>query len=122
MTKLYAQTLLKEDPSAARLTLDSLLADTANYAVDEDEMNDMGYALMESRNIYELPEAPHPQAALEVFKTNTQLFPQSWNAWDSYGEVLRKQGHTQESITAYERSLFLNGGNEGAKKALAEMR
>jgi CubicO group peptidase (beta-lactamase class C family) len=122
VTKLYAQTLLKEDPSAARLTLDSLLADTANYAVDEDEMNDMGYALMESSNIYELPEAPHPQAALEVFKTNTQLFPQSWNAWDSYGEVLRKQGHTQESITAYERSLVLNGGNEGAKKALAEMR
>jgi CubicO group peptidase (beta-lactamase class C family) len=121
VTKLYAQALLKEDPTAAKRTLDSLLSDTSNYAVDEDDMNEMGYALMESSNIYEVPEAPHPQAALEVLKTNTQLFPQSWNACDSYGEVLRKQGHTQESIAAYERSLSLNSKNEDAKKALAEM-
>jgi Tetratricopeptide repeat len=122
VTKFYAQALLKEDPTTAKRTLDSLLADTADYAVDEDEMNDMGYALMESSNIYELPEVPHPQAALEVLKTNTELFPQSWNAWDSYGEGLRKAGRPQESIAAYERSLALNAGNESAKKALAEMR
>jgi CubicO group peptidase (beta-lactamase class C family) len=121
VAKLYAQALVANDSAAAQITLDTARTNTSDYAVDEEEMNDMGYALIESKNDYGVPEELHLEAALEIFKTNTEFFPQSWNAWDSYGEVLRKAGRTQDSIMAYRKSLNLNSENDGAKKALAEM-
>lgn len=121
LATVYVQALIKHGPVPSQRTLQSMLAKTSEYAVDENEMNDMAYALMESTNDYGVPEEPRLDDALEVFKTNTQLFPQSWNVWDSYGETLRKTGHIQEAIVAYARSLVLNAENEGAKKALAEL-
>ncbi len=45
--------------------------------------------------------------AVEVFKTNLKLFPTSWNAYDSYGEILRKLGRKVESDKMYRKSLKL---------------
>jgi tetratricopeptide (TPR) repeat protein len=82
----------------------------------------LGYDLMEGSNPYHFPEEHHLAEALEVFRTNTELFPRSWNAYDSYGEALRKAGRVGEAIRIYERSLELNPGNEGGRKALLEMK
>jgi len=56
-----------------------------------------------------------------VFHTNVELFPKSWNAWDSYGEALRKANRIPESLEAYHHSLALNPNSDGAKKAIREM-
>ncbi len=39
--------------------------------------------------------------ALEIFKLNVYLFPNSWNAYDSYGEVLLKDNNKEEAIKMY---------------------
>ena len=119
--RLYAQALLRDGPEAARNTLQALRANTTDDEFDEDEMNSIGYDLMGGDNVYHLPEEHHLTEALEVFRTNTQFFPQSWNVYDSYGEALRKAGRTDEAIQMYERSLQLNGSNKSASKALSEM-
>jgi len=119
--KLYTRALLRDGPDPDRHTLQALRTNTTDYEFDEDEMNSIGYDLMGGGNVYHLPEEHHLNEALEVFRTNTEFFPQSWNVYDSYGEALRKAGRTDEASQMYERSLQLNGSNENAKKVLAEM-
>lgn len=118
---LYVQALLKEGPDQARRTMEELRTKTSDYVLDEDEMNSLGYDLMGDNNTYHLPEEHHLTEALETFRMNAELFPQSWNVFDSYGEALRKAGRTEEAVKMYKRSLELNGKNEGARKALSDM-
>jgi tetratricopeptide (TPR) repeat protein len=56
--------------------------------------------------------------AIEVFKTNLGLFPDSWNSYDSYGEALLKVGKKEDAIKMYQRSIELNPKNEAGKKVL----
>jgi len=119
--RLYVQTLLKDGPDAAHQLLPTLHKEAGTSELSEDEMNSMGYELMGSSNYYHLPDDIHLDAAIDVLHTNTVLFPQSWNVWDSYGEALRKNNHIPKSLDAYRRSLMLNPDSESAKRAIAEM-
>lgn len=56
--------------------------------------------------------------ALEIFKLNVHLFPQSWNAYDSYGEALLKSDRKAEAIAMYKKSVALNPANDNGKKVL----
>jgi CubicO group peptidase (beta-lactamase class C family) len=58
------------------------------------------------------------EAALELFKLNTELFPESANCWDSLGEALKVRGDLQAAKTAYARALELDPGMETAQEAL----
>lgn len=78
------------------------------FQPNEGELNDWGYRLM----------APHLHKALEIFKLNISLYPESWNVYDSYGEALLKNGQRDEAIKAYTRSVTLNPKNTGGKKVL----
>ncbi len=60
-------------------------------------------------------------AAEAVFKANTLFFPSSWNTYDSYGEVLLKNGKKQEAIKMYRKSIELNPGNENGIKVLKQV-
>ena len=53
--------------------------------------------------------------------TNVDLFPLSWNSYDSYGEILLKTGKKEEAIKMYQKSIELNPNNEGGKKILKEL-
>jgi CubicO group peptidase (beta-lactamase class C family)/Flp pilus assembly protein TadD len=79
----------------------------------EHEINRMGYAVM--REI-------KAEWALELFKFNTRIFPESWNAWDSLGEAHFNLGHKEEAIRAYQKSLELNPDNEAAKRMIARIK
>jgi tetratricopeptide (TPR) repeat protein len=118
----YAAALQKGDAAAARAALDTLVAAGSSSSLDEEEINAMGYDLMADANVYEVPQQAHPEAAVAMLELNTLLFPQSWNAWDSFSEALRKAGRIRDAIAAYEKSLALNPGNDSAKKALSDMR
>lgn len=75
----------------------------------EMEINQFGYELF-NRN--------KRDEALAIFKLNTELYPQSYNTFDSYGECLMSAGKRRAAIKAYKKSLQLNPGNEHAKRAL----
>ncbi len=109
----YAKVLVNEGIDQAALTLNALMADTANYYMNELAMNSLGYDLHFKGNFER-----HNDYALEVMKINILLY-RSANAFDSYGDVLMFTGKKKEAIRAYQRSLMLNPNNTNAKKNLA---
>lgn len=83
-----------------------------NYVITEREMNRLGYQLIRQNK---------KDAAISVFKTTTQIFPESWNAFDSYAEALLANGQKEDAIKMYQKSIELNPNNENGKKILQEI-
>lgn len=89
---------------------------TVNYHPQDPKdfiLNDLGYAY--------LYEANDMKKAVEIFKLNTELFPDIANCWDSYGEALAKLGNKEQAIKAYKKALNMSPNLESAKMALLEL-
>lgn len=85
----------------------------AGTHVSESQLNGLGYRyLMKNK----LPEA------LAVLQWNVELFPESGNVYDSYGEALLKDGQRDAAKQNYEMSLKLDPMNKNAEKILAEIK
>ncbi len=83
----------------------------SEYDISEDGINSFGYNLMEqSKN----------KEALKIFKLNTELYPDRFNTWDSYGECLLILGEKEEGIKAYKKSLKLNPKNKNAETIIQQ--
>jgi hypothetical protein len=63
----------------------------------------------------------HQLLALEVFKLNTLLFPESFNTYDSYGDGLSESGKKTEAIMMYRHSIVLNPNNAEGKDKLKKL-
>ena len=113
---------MKQGENRARSELNKLKNDTLNYYLDEQEINSLGYAFLGNSNPYNLPESHMYSEALTTLKLNVELFPTSWNAYDSYGEVLLATGRKQQAALMYEKSVQLNPNNKGGAKALEELK
>jgi CubicO group peptidase (beta-lactamase class C family) len=85
------------------------IKDSTGYYLNENEMNQTGYQLLQTGKVKE---------AAAIFKLNTQAFPKSSNVYDSYGEALMALGNKTEALENYKKSVKLNPGNEGAIKIL----
>ncbi len=86
-----------------------LREDGSDIYFDEASFNRIGYYLMNSGKISE---------AIEVFKLNVELFPGSFNVYDSLGEAYMKSGDNKNAIKNYQKSLELNPENNNAKEML----
>ncbi|MBK7094308.1 MAG: hypothetical protein IPH57_04340 [Saprospiraceae bacterium] len=80
-----------------------------DYNISEIAINTLGYKLIEERKIKE---------ALEFFNINTELYPNSANVFDSYGECLLLAGKEKEGLAAYKKSLELDPKNVNAENIL----
>jgi tetratricopeptide (TPR) repeat protein len=60
--------------------------------------------------------------AIEVFKLNIKLHPDSWNTYDSMGEAYAIAGNKALAIENYETSIKMNSKNESGKTALAKLK
>lgn len=105
----FGATLLQSGSESAVLRFNEMKKDSANYYLDEKEMNLLGYEFL--FNDYK-PES------LEVFKLNVFLFPDSFNAYDSYAESLAASGKRAEAVLMYKKAISLNPNSEGSRKAL----
>ncbi len=65
----------------------------------EVEMNAYGYQLLNQGD---------KEKALVAFKSNTEKYPDSANAWDSLGEGYALSGDEKNAIKAFKKSLSLN--------------
>lgn len=83
----------------------------SEYNISEDAINNFGYSLL-NRNKNE--------EALKIFKLNTELYPNGFNTYDSYGECLMALGKKKEAIKAYQKSLVLNPENDNARRIISE--
>jgi len=83
------------------------------YDFDEEYvLNSVGYILLGKRRFDD---------AIAVFTYNTELFPQSGNAFDSLGEAYYNKGDKANALLNYKRSLELDPSNETAKMVIAEL-
>jgi len=60
--------------------------------------------------------------AIEIFRITVELFPESWNAYESLGEAYMKAGNKELAIENYEKSLELNPQNTNAVEQLKKLR
>jgi 3-oxoadipate enol-lactonase len=74
-----------------------------------------------NQRAYELLQAGRKDDALSLFKLNVEVFPSSWNAYDSLGEAYAAQGQKALAVQAYKKSLELNPKNENGRGALKRL-
>ena len=77
-------------------------------------LNTLGYAYLYG--------AEDPDKAVEIFRLNTELFPEIANCWDSYGEALRQKGDNAAARKAYSKALEIQPELESARTALNELK
>lgn len=82
------------------------------YNFSEGQLNQLGYHYLGNGKV---------DYAAAIFKLNIELFPKSSNVYDSYGEVLLKQGDKENAIINYKKSLELNPANQAAMGVLKEL-
>lgn len=116
LIRKFAQALQSQGIDQALCTLLALRTDTLHYSFSEDDMNELGLQLL-----YAAKFEGHIELALQVLRLNILLYPSGFNTYDSYGEALAYTGKKQEAIFMYKRSIELNPGNEGGKRALKEL-
>ncbi len=99
---------------AAQKALKKLLArrDKDGPVFDEADFNALGYKLMQENKL---------EAAVYMFEKGAELYPDSWNAFDSLGECLAKAGKKERAIESYRRSLELNPGNANGRAAMQQL-
>jgi tetratricopeptide (TPR) repeat protein len=85
----------------------------ANGHAAEIDLNTAGYDLLFSKKVKE---------AIEVFKLNVKIHPESWNVYDSLGEAYAAAGDKKEAIANYEKSIQLNPNNDSGKATLAKLK
>jgi len=97
---------------AAQTRIIELSSDTAYYFA-EVEFNQLGYKVLQDGRTDD---------AIRIFLWNTELYPNSANAFDSLGEAYVKIGDKASAIKQYEKVLELDPENENAKKMLEQLR
>lgn len=114
LTELLRRTIDEQGVPAAEKQLNELqVGKFASVAVDEGKLNQLGYHYLQSGKI--------PEAVL-VLQWYVNLFPNSGNSYDSYGEALVAKGDRDGAIAAYEKSLALDPKNRNAATMLAEIK
>ena len=79
---------------------------------DEADFNVLGYKLLQENKL---------DSAIFVFEKNVRLYPDSWNAWDSLGEIAAKAGRKEQAIASYRKSLELNPKNKNGQAMLKRL-
>ena len=82
------------------------------FAAIESTINELGYQLLSIEKYNE---------AIKLFSLNVEMYPDSWNTYDSLAEVFMKAGKKQEAIENYKKSIELNPNNEYGKRMLKEL-
>jgi len=100
----------------AKKGVESILREKEKYLKEfrsiEDHLNRIGYYKLRENKIND---------ALIIFELNVNLFPDSYNVYDSYGEALLVNGDKDAAIMNYKKSLELNHKNNNAKEMLKRL-
>jgi predicted alpha/beta superfamily hydrolase len=84
----------------------------AAFLPPESIINNFGYLFMQS----------DVNKAIEFFQLNIDMYPDSYNVYDSMGEAWMNKGDYKKAIGYYEKSVALNPNNEGAKDMIKKMK
>jgi tetratricopeptide (TPR) repeat protein len=114
LVEQLTEALDANDTALAAKRFREFVKDPANaYLNVESAMNSFGYKLMGMKRL---------DQAVEIFKLNTEAYPQSSNVWDSLGEAYMNKGSRELAIKNYEKSLELDPSNGNAVQMLKRLR
>jgi CubicO group peptidase (beta-lactamase class C family) len=82
------------------------------YDFGENQLNTIGYQLLTGGRVAD---------AVDIFKLNVELFPDSFNPHDSLGEAYMQADDKESAIRCYAQSLVLNPGNTNAITMLQKL-
>ena len=85
-----------------------------DFALKENEVNSWGYWLILAYGKI--------KEAIEVFKLNVELYPESANVYDSLGEAYMRNGDKELAIENYQKSVELNPQNTNAIAMLKKLK
>jgi tetratricopeptide (TPR) repeat protein len=106
--------ILEGDEDGFKFAAEGLMSlDRTKKVGLERKLNIMGYRML---------EAELTDEALRVFQLNMDLFPESFNVYDSYAEALFLNGDTLSAVSNYEKSLVLNPDNANAVEMIERLR
>jgi len=105
---IYYQALIKDGIKVAKSAYLACRKDNEKFDINEKDMNSIGYYILGQNK---------SKQALQTFKFNTELFPDSANSWDSYGEALEKTEKLGLARVVYERALKLADASHNEKLA-----
>ena len=112
--KVPLERLLAGDTDAAVKAYHDLRSQNPkDPAVEENRLNGLGYRLMAEKKYRE---------AIAVLKLNVELYPGSWNVYDSLGEAYMLNGDKALAISNCEKSLELNPKNSNGAQMLKKLR
>lgn len=87
--------------------------DFRNYDFSEPQLNSLGYRLLSEKKA---------KKAIEIFKLNTIVYPESSNAFDSLGEAYYNIGDIATAIKCYEKALELDPTNLSSINMLKKLK
>ena len=70
---------------------------------------------------YQQLNAKHTQEAIALFKLNVEMYPNSFNTYDSLAEAYMERGDREAAIHNYRKSLALNRNNTNAVSMLKKL-
>lgn len=86
--------------------------DAEHYLLREDNINSQGYNLLKTKEF---------KKAVDIFRINTLLYPESANAYDSLGEAYLAYGDKAKAKENYAKAVKLNPNNESSAKVLKSL-
>jgi CubicO group peptidase (beta-lactamase class C family) len=86
--------------------------DSSQYYFSEHECNSLSYYLL---------RANKTDDAIQLFKFNTEQFPNSGNVFDSMGEAYLKVGDKTNALASYKKALELDPSNNNAADIIKKL-
>jgi len=77
----------------------SVKTDTINYRINENDINQLGYFLINEDKV---------SAATQIFELNINEYPKSANVYDSYGDVLLMQGDSIQALANFKKCFEMD--------------
>lgn len=82
-------------------------SDSTNTYISETNFNLLGYRELRERNYAD---------AIDIFKINAALYPESDNVYDSLAEAYFRNGDTINAVENYKNAIAIDSGNRRAKE------
>ena len=101
--------VLKRANDYALIASNDVKKQYGKYMHSEDDLNEWGYSLLNKGN---------GQQAIEIFKLNTFLHPESANVFDSLADAYERSGDKTPAIQYYRKCLEINPNKMHAQKRL----
>jgi len=89
-----------------------LKSKTPDFSLTESEVNAWGCKPVSQKRL---------QDALELFRLNVYLYPESANAFDSLDEIYTEPGNKKSTVEHYRKFLKLNPQNKNAEQQIKNL-